>query len=72
MECRFSLVSGLATRGRSPEQGLEVIAGKCKLFWHADHQGQGLPGNERTGKVVSRIREVNLPPYKALRLKWIR
>lgn len=46
---------------------------QCKhLSWHADEQGQGLPGNKPTGRVVSRIREVNLPPYKALRLKWIR
>lgn len=34
--------------------------------------GQGLPGIKQTGKVVSRIREVDFPPRKALRLKGIR
>lgn len=34
--------------------------------------GQGLPGIKHTGNVVCRIREVNFPSHKALRLKWIR
>lgn len=58
---------------RAPEGGLEVVvdewfsAGTSPGKW-----GQGLPGIKHTAKVVSRIREVNFPPHKALRLKWIR
>lgn len=34
--------------------------------------GKGCRGMLSTQKAMSRDGEVNLPPYKALRLKWIR